>query len=105
MATFDIGNVYSEVTNNTKTYYIAVTCSTLVTYKSQGFKYFTTGTPARLEHISVQKLCEKWSLPIKQLDQYMSKHFSPDDDAMDRARRDKFMKQEEQEALETSNAD
>lgn len=85
-----------------------MSCSTLVTYKpiSQTFGYFTTRRHNHsLENISVGKLCEKWNLPIKNLDQYMSKHFGPDDDAMDRARRDKFAKAEEQAALEINNID
>jgi len=106
LASFDIGNVYSDVTLNTKTYYVAVTCSTLVTYKNESFIQYTTKRRGHsLENLSVRNLCKKWNISVQDLDHHMYKYFGPDEDAIDRARRDKFAKAEEQQALELNNAD
>jgi ABC-type anion transport system duplicated permease subunit len=103
--TFNIGNVYSTTaSNNTKTYYVAISCATLVTYKNKTFGQYTVKKHNHAqEPISVRKLCDTWSITIKELDQYMSKHFCPDDEALDRARRDKYVREEEEQAALESN--
>lgn len=101
--TFNIGNVYSTTgtVSSNKTYYVAISNSTLVTFKNNTFGQYTTKKQNHTqEPISVRKLCDKWRITTKQLDQYMSKHFCPDDEALDRARRDKYAREEEQVALE-----
>lgn len=104
--TFNIGNVYSTTVSDNKTYYVAISCSTLVTYKNSTFGQYTMKKQNHSqEPISVRKLCDKWRITIKQLDQYMSKHFCPDDEALDRARRDKYVREEEQTALESNIID
>jgi len=94
--TFNIGNVYSTITTDTKTYYVAISNTTLVTYKNETFGQYTMKKQNHAqEGISVGKLCKKWNISIKQLDDYMSRHFCPDDEALDRARRDKFANEEQ----------
>lgn len=95
---FNIGNIYSATTSNTKTYYVAISNSTLVTYKNKKFGQFTMKKQNHTqETISVKALCQKWKVSVGELDSYMSKHFAPDDEAMDRARRDKFAKKDAEE--------
>jgi hypothetical protein len=104
--TFNIGNVYSTTMSSNKTYYVAISCATLVTYKNNTFGQYTMKKQNHAqEPISVRKLCDKWKITIKELDQYMSKHFCPDDEALDRARRDKYVREEEQVALESNIID
>jgi len=94
MSEFDIGNVYSKVDSSSKrkTYYVAVDKLTLITRSEGKFGKFTT---RKSEHslengLSVKKLCKMWQIKVKDLDDFMSQFFMPDEDALMRARRDKF---------------
>jgi len=103
-STFDIGNVYSEASGNSKTYYVAVSETTLVTYRNGTFGTYTTRRKHHsLEHISVKKLCKTWRISVDYLDHQMSRYFSPDDEAVERARRDKDA--EKEAALELVTTD
>ena len=93
---FNVGNVYSTTINDIKTYYVAISNTTLVTYKNNSFGEYTMRKQNHAqEAISVRKLCKQWKITTGILDQYMSEHFCPDDEALDRARRDKYAREEE----------
>lgn len=95
---FNIGNVYSSTVNNAKTLYVAVSDTTLVTFKNKKFGEFTVKKRNYIqETISVRALCKTWKVSVSDLDKYMSNYFSPDEEAVERARRDKFARKEEQE--------
>lgn len=91
MSHFDIGNVYSTKTGDNKTYYIAIQNETLVTYKNGRFGQYTVRKQKHIleNSISVARLCRLWHIKINELDNFMSNHFSPDEDAILRARREK----------------
>lgn len=94
---FNIGNVYSTTTNETKTYYVAISSVTLVTYKDNTFGQYTMKKHNHAqETISVRRLCKQWKISTKDLDTFMSGHFCPDDEALDRARRDKSLGETEE---------
>jgi hypothetical protein len=103
---FNVGNVYSTTVSETKTYYVAISNTTLVTYKNNSFgKYTMKKQNHSQEAISVRKLCKQWKITTEVLDQYMSEHFCPDDEALDRARRDKYVREEEAETANQNITD
>lgn len=104
MSEFDIGNVYSKIdpSSKRKTYYVAVDKLTLITRSDGKFGSFTTRKSAHaLESgLSVRKLCKAWQIKVKELDDYMSVFFMPDEDALMRAARDKTATADEKKDLE-----
>lgn len=101
MSDFDIGNVYSKLdpASKKRTYYLAVDKLKLVTRMDEKFATFSTkkNDHAHENGLSVKKLCRLWNIGVKDLDEYMSQFFMPDEDALMRARRDKFAAEEERE--------
>jgi hypothetical protein len=91
---FDIGNIYSITDKETlkKIYYLAIRKQTLVTYKNGRFGKFTCNKKRHVHEnsISVAKLCEAWNVRLSEFDDYMSNHFSPDGQALSRARKEKL---------------
>lgn len=86
MIEFDIGNIYSHRHYDTKnkTYYVAVKKLTLVTCQNGKFgEYTTSKNKHHLEaSLTVKDLCQLWSINIENLDCFMSKFFTPDDQAL-----------------------
>jgi len=91
MGEFEVGNIYSRRDKFIKTYYIAISHRTLVTYKSKKFGEFTTKKQGYISEndISVSELCEFWNVPLRDFDHYMQKYFQPDEIAKQRARKEK----------------
>jgi hypothetical protein len=92
MSNFDIGNVYSVTeTNDDKIYYIAIKKQTLITYRNGRFGQYTIKKKKHIleNSISVARLCKLWKIKTAELDNYMSDHFSPDEEALARARKEK----------------
>lgn len=91
MIEFDIGNIYSHKHYETKkkTFYVAVRKLTLVTCKNGKFNQYTTSkNKHHLEAgLSVKDLCKLWKVELKNLDNFMSGFFTPDDKAMVDARK------------------
>jgi len=88
MAGFDIGNIYSRKTKKSKTYFLAIKRETLVTFINGKFGHFTTAKNNHTHEadMPVGELCERWAIPLDSFDEYMSKYFSPDRNALERAR-------------------
>lgn len=88
---FEIGNIYTKREKFNKTYYVAVSHRTLVTCKDGKFGEFTSKKPGFISEtdISVEELCEFWNIDLKKIDEYMCKFFQPDEEAKQRACKEK----------------
>ena len=91
MSGFDIGNVYSSNDKGRKTYYVAVRQKTLITCKNGNFGQYTVAKKRHVleSNVSVRDLCTYWEIQMKQFDDYMSKHFGPDEEAKNRVLKEK----------------
>jgi len=91
MSDFEIGNVYYKKEKNTKTYFIAISHRTIMTWKNGKFGQYTTKKDGFVTEndISVAELCEYWNIKMKDFDHQMMKHFQPDEEARERAQKDK----------------
>ena len=92
MSGFEVGNVYSRLSNEMKTYYMAINKKTLITYINGRIGRFTTKKKGHISEnaISVAELCNHWSIELDDFDTFMIKYFHPDDDAKMRARKEKY---------------
>jgi hypothetical protein len=83
----DIGNVYKR----NDVYYIAISDFALLTYKDGKFSVFTTEDKHTfVKNISVRKLCKRWKIPTKVLDDEIQKYLAPDLEAKERVRSEKI---------------
>ena len=91
MSEFEIGNLYSKKEKNNKSYYIAISHRTLVTWKNGKFGQYTSKKDGFISesNISVAELCEYWNIKLKEFDNYMTNHFQPDEEAKQRAHKEK----------------
>jgi len=89
---FEVGNVYSKQTSSKKTYYMAINKKTLITYINGRFGRFTTRKEghATESSLSVAELCDCWDIDLDDFNIKMWEYFHPDDDAMMRARKEKY---------------
>lgn len=95
--TFDIGGIYERK----GCLFIAVQENKLVTCDSSGnFLEYTTDQrhSPYVGELSVFELCEIWEIDVKDLDTYMSKYFTPDEEALEKAR-SKFEREDEDVAI------
>jgi len=91
MSGFDIGNVYSSTEKGNKTFFVAVRHKTLITCREGNFGQYTVGKKRHVleSNVSVRDLCNHWQIKMKDFDEYMSKHFGPDEEARTRALKEK----------------
>src|SRR5271156_5284714 len=101
MSEFEIGNLYSKREKEKKTYYIAISHRTLVTWKNGKFGQYTTKKNGYISenNISVGELCEFWNIKLRAFDDYMVTHFQPDEAARSRAHKEKQERELELELL------
>lgn len=94
MSDFDIGNVYSAERPNGRKYFVAVNHKKLVSCNNGSFGIYSTRKSGfKLEaNISVAELCDHWQIKLSKFDRYMSEHFMPDEEAMDRIYREKVLR-------------
>ena len=72
-------------------YFVAVNHKKLVSINNGTLGVYSTAKQGyKLEaNISVAELCQHWQIKLSKFDQYMSEHFTPDEEAMDRIYREK----------------
>jgi len=91
MATFEVGLIYSapSTKKKEKIYFVAIHEKTLVTHRNGRFGKFSSKKKGHsLEsNISVGDLCRHWDIKVSKLDGYMVDHFSPDNEARERAKK------------------
>lgn len=91
---FEVGNVYSRKTKDKdkKTYYMAISKETLITYMNGRFGEFTTKKRGHVSEngLSVLELCEHWKIELPDFDRQMEKFFHPSEDAKMKARKEKY---------------
>lgn len=90
MGLFEIGGIYTKREKFAKTYFIAISHKTLVTYKNGKFGKYTDKKMSYVSEtdLSVGELCEFWNIDSKKMDDYMYEYFQPDDEAKERVNKE-----------------
>lgn len=89
---FEVGNVYSKLNKVGKTYYMAISKETLVTYMNGRFGKFTTKKAGHVSEngLSVSELISYWDIKLGDFNTQMEKYFHPSEEAKMRARKEKY---------------
>ena len=96
---FDVGNIYKRSNN----YYLAITNRTVLTYDGKEFLQFTAPKDyfIQVAELSVRELCQSWKISVADFDREKKKYFSPDEEAVERARRSRERGEDDEVDLES----